>query len=458
MVRSRSRRTPNDAGGSFLLREQCASHMRVIYLTAGAAGMYCGSCMRDNTLAAALRAQGREVLLAPLYTPIRTDEADVSEQHVLYGGINVYLQQSWRLFRHLPRLVDRLLDSAAILRRVPPGGAGPPTAKMGAMTVSMLRGEEGAQSRELRKLIGWLSTYPVDLVNLPNAMFVGAAAAIRRSLNVPVLCTLTGEDLFLDALPEPFRSQSIDLIRRQVRDVDGFVAVTRYYAGHAAETFRIPPEKLHVVPLGVRVDDHEEPTMTPAEPFTIGYLARVCPEKGLHLLCDAFRRLRQAGRICRLRVAGYLNPSNREYLAAHQQGLADGQAAGQFEYLGEVDRIGKLSFLRSLHVLSVPTVYREAKGLYVLEAMAAGLPVVQPNHGAFPEIIQATGGGLLVEPHSPAALAAAIARLMDDHDLRISLGRAGRAAVLASYTDRQMAEQSWSLYEEYVRRHARRTS
>jgi glycosyltransferase involved in cell wall biosynthesis len=421
--------------------------MRVAYLTAGAAGMYCGSCLRDNTLAAALRAQGRDVLLVPLYTPIRTDEEDVSEHCVLYGGINVYLQQKSALFRHTPRFFDRMFDSPALLRRVVRNPESTPD-DMGAMAVSLLHGRDGAQRKELARLIRWLSRRQVDLVNLPNAMFMGAAAAIRKELGVPVFCTLTGEDFFLDALPWPWRTQAIELIRRQVETVDAFVAVSRYYASHAAEQFGIAPDRVHVVPLGIRVEDYDPSAPPPPEPFTIGYLARICPEKGLHTLCEAFRLLRRSGRDCRLRIAGYLPAAGRGYLQDLLREMA-GEPAGAVECMTDVDRAGKLRFLQSLHVLSVPTVYRESKGLYCLEALAAGVPVVQPDHGAFPEIITATGGGLLFEPGNPAALAEALAGLMNDPTLRQKLAQQGRAVAVKAYTDKLMAESAWRLYERY---------
>jgi len=408
--------------------------------------------MRDNTLASALQAQGRDVLLVPLHTPIRTDEDDVSEGCVLYGGINVYLQQKSALFRRLPPLLDRALDSPALLRRVARGVDGCSPEELGAMTLSMLRGQDGAQRKELTRLIRWLARRRVDLVNLPNAMFLGAAAAIRKALNVPVFCTLTGEDLFLDSLPPAWRTQTIDLIRRHAETVDAFVAVSGYYASVAERQFGIPPDRLHVVPLGIRVDDQPAPAAPPPEPFTIGYLARICPEKGLHVLCGAFRLLRKASRPCRLRIAGYLPHSSGAYLQALLNELNEGQPPGAVEHVADLDRAGKLQFLRSLHVLSVPTVYREAKGLYVLEALAAGVPVVQPDHGAFPEVITATGGGLLFKPEDAEALADSIVRLMEDPALRQKLGQQGRAAVLESYTAERMAERTWKLYEQYAAR------
>lgn len=418
--------------------------MRIVYLTAGAAGMYCGSCMRDNTLAAALKAKGRDVILVPVYTPIRTDEPDVSERRVLYGGINVYLQQASAVFRHTPWIIDRLFDSRRLLGGLSRWAGSTPPEDLGKLTVSMLEAEHGAQRKELRKLIRWLERIQPDLVNLPNAMFVGLAGPIKQALGIPVLCTLTGEDIFLDKLPDPWRDRAFELIRQGGRDADGFVAVSAYYASYAQEHFEIPPDRMHVVPLGVRVD-HDPRGAPPEDPFAIGYLARICPEKGLHVLCEAFSILRLMDRPCRLMVGGYVGRADEAYLTDTKERLTDRGLA--FDYVGELDRPGKLAFLRSLHVLSVPTTYRESKGLYVLEALACGVPVVQPRHGAFPELIEATSGGLLCEPNDPQAIADGIARLMDDAELRQRLGCQGQSSVLESFTDDVMAERTWSLYE-----------
>jgi len=425
--------------------------MRVAYLTAGAGGMYCGSCMRDNTLAAALRRQGRDVLPIPLYTPIRTDEPDVSTERVYYGGVNVFLQQKSALFRWAPRFVDAVLDSPALLRAALRRAGRTSNTQLGEMTLSVLRGEHGAQRRELEKLLDGLAAMQPGLVHLPNAFFVGIACELKRRLGAPVVCTLTGEDIFLDRLDEGHRDESTALIRKAAADVDGFVAVSRHYANHAQTQFGIPAERIAIVPPGIVVDGDTTTARASATP-TIGYLARICPEKGLHELCRAFELLRAAGHTCRLRVAGYLGPDDRAYFDGVRARLRAAGLEGDVDFVGEVDRAGKLAFLRSLDVFSVPTVYREAKGIYVLEAMARGVPVVQPRHGAFPEWIASTGGGVLCEPGDAESLAAAIGRLLDDPAERARLAAAGRAGVLANFTDAHMARAVWAAFERWVGR------
>src|SRR3954469_2585746 len=112
--------------------------MRIAYITAGAAGMVCGSCMHDNTLVSALTAAGHDALLIPTYTPIRTDEQDVSQGRIFFGGINVYLQQKWWLFRYTPWLLDRLLDFPPLLRWVSKFAVQIEAKKLGELTISML--------------------------------------------------------------------------------------------------------------------------------------------------------------------------------------------------------------------------------------------------------------------------------------------------------------------------------
>lgn len=427
--------------------------MKVAYLTAGAGGMYCGSCMRDNALAAALRRRGRDIALLPVYSPIRTDEENVSENRVVFGGINVYLQHRYGLFRRAPRLLDRLLDHPALLRRAMKNAGGTSPEAAAPLTVTILRGEEGAHKREVGKLIDTLREFAPDVVHLPDAFFVAHAAPIRRELGGPVVCTLTGEDIFLEKLPEPHRGEAFALLRRHAPAVDAFLCVSRHYAHYAVEHFGVPASRVHAVPLGIHIETDAIPTAPAAarRPFTIGYLARICHDKGLHLLAEAFELLHTRGRTCRLVIAGYLGEADRAYFEGVRDRLRRAGLEPHVELLGEVDRAAKFAALRGMDVLSVPTTYREAKGLYVLEALSQGVPVVQPAHGSFPELIEATGGGLLVEPHSAPAVADAIERLMNDADLRRRLGDAGRRAVRERFTDDIMADAAWRVFETVVK-------
>jgi len=419
--------------------------------------MYCGSCLRDNALAGALRRRGHDVLLMPVYSPIRTDEIDVSENGVLYGGINVYLQYRWPWISKLPHTVTKLLDRPALLR-LAMRGAGSTDPKLAAnLMLALLEGESGPQQAELDKLTDYLQRVDASLVHLPNAFFVGLASAIKQRVNIPVVCTLTGEDILLDTLSDAHRQRVLDLMRAKARDVDGFIGVTRYYGDYARQHFRVNGDQLKHIPLGIAIEQNE-PSDTDARqrPFTIGYLARICPEKGLHNLVDAFELLLEQGRDCRLRIAGYLGKGDQAYFQKLRQKIESGALAGRVDYLGEVDRAGKFKFLQEIDVFSVPTDYAEAKGLYVLEALSQGVPVVQPEHGSFPELIEASGGGLLYRPGDATELAARLAELMDDADKRRQLGQRGREVVHAEFSDERMAERVWEYFTEIHAQHTGR--
>ena len=428
--------------------------MKVAFITAGAAGMYCGSCIRDNALAAALQRLGIDVALIPTYTPLRTDDTNVSMNRIFYGGINVYLQQKAALFRRTPWVLDRLFDRPSLLNGLSRFSPSTRPEDLGALTVSVLKGEEGRQSKELAKLIRWLGEdYRPDLVQLTNSMFAGMAREIKTKLGIPVLCALQGEDIFLRQLVEPYKSRALEILRRRCRDVDGFVAPCRYYADFMAHYLGIAAERIRVVELGVNLQGHgEDRKDLSGAAFTVGYLARICPEKGLHLLVEAFYRLsRRVGPgAVKLKIAGYLGERDRSYFEGLMERIDAWGLRTEVECWGAVDRRGKIDFLNGLHVLSVPTVYEEPKGLFVLEALANGVPVVQPRHGAFPELIEATGGGLLVQPGSAEAVAAAIGELMNDAGLRERLARRGKEAVHRSYGDEAMAAATAELYREFA--------
>jgi glycosyltransferase involved in cell wall biosynthesis len=432
--------------------------MRIVYITAGAAGMFCGSCMRDNTLVSALIAAGHDALLVPTYTPIRTDEHDVSQKRIFFGGINVYLEQKLSLFRRTPWFLDRLLNGRRLLQWVSSFAVKTEANVLGELQVSMLKGEHGFQKKEIAKLIAWLAAeVKPQIINLTAVLLSGMVPDLKRDLGVPVLVSLQGDDIFLESLPERHRKESLALIRENARFIDGFLATSHYYADFMASYLGLPRDKIHVVHPGLNLRGHlaessngEIARPRPAAPFTIGYFARICPEKGFHHAVEAFRLLRQEGVPCRLRVSGWLGANHRAFFDEQRKKLDQASLLADFEHVESPDHASKVRFLQSLDVLTVPTVYREPKGLYVLEALANGVPVVQPRHGSFPELLDATGGGILVEPENPAALARALRELLEQPERRLELARRGFEAVRARFHAAGMAQNTLQVYEKYL--------
>jgi len=449
--------------------------MRVVQIIAGAGGMYCGACLHGTALTRGLTALGVDVVQVPVYTPLRSDDPPQPRARVFFGGINVYLQQRWSLFRRLPHFLDRWLDHPALLRRAGQAAGSTRAEELGPMTVSMLQGEEGRQRKEIDRLAAWLQReLRPDVIHLGNALLVGMARELQRRLDVPVLATLAGEDLFVDQLPPPHHGQARELLRQRCGELAALVAMNEYYAQHMAEYLKLPRAKFDVVPPGLNLEGHASPDAPrsglsaataggptsasgiASQPATIGFLARLAPEKGLHLLADALMRLAGTPDLppVRVKAAGWLSPVDRPYLDDIRKKLTRQGLADRFDYVGEVDRAAKIAFLQGLDVFCLPSLYQESKGLPVLEAWANGLPVVVPSHGTFPELVADTGGGLLCEPIDPASLAETLARLLRDPELGRTLGRRGQQAVHARYNATELARRTLAVYQRVARRGA----
>ncbi|MBI1982712.1 MAG: glycosyltransferase family 4 protein, partial [Acidobacteria bacterium] len=367
--------------------------------------------------------------------------------------ISVYLEQRLPLFRKTPWFLDRLWDSPSVIKAASSRWVRTDPRLLGELTVSVLKGETGFQRKEILKLLHWLSREaPPEVVNLPNSLLIGLARPIKKSLNRPVVCTLQGEDLFLEGLLEPYKKQALELIRAGVDCVDLFVPVSQYHARFMADYLGIPRDKIRVIPLGINLDGYSPTRRSRTEPFRVGYLARVTPEKGLHVLCETYRRMRRDYGLpaSRLEAAGYLAHEHQDYLRGIERKMKEWGLGEEFQYRGVLTRQEKLAFLKTLDVFSVPATYDDPKGIYVLEAMASGVPVVQPRRGAFTEMIESTAGGLLVDSGDDEALARGILSIWKNPALGEELSRKGAEGVRRHYSITRMAEGMIEAYEHVL--------
>jgi glycosyltransferase involved in cell wall biosynthesis len=420
--------------------------VKVVFLTAGTGSYYCGACMRDNALARELHRAGDDVTIAPMYLPLMLDEstlANASQVPVFFGGINVYLQQTIPLFRKTPAFLDRLLNSPRLLRWAARHSHMTSARTHGEMSLEMLRVDSGRLGKELEKLLSWLEVIEKpDVVCLSTALLAGFADQLKQRLGAPVVTFFQGEDSFLDSLAEPYRTQCWAALAERLPASDLLLSPSHHYARLMARRLGFRVEDIAVIPNGIQLDGYAAAPSTP-EPPAIGYLARMCREKGLEVLVDAFLHLaRDLGdSSTRLRIAGAATAGDEPLIAQLRQRLASAGLAARVDWLPNVTREQKIDFLRSLAVFSVPATYEEAFGLYVVEAMACGVPVVQPDSASFPEIIGASGGGICVPPRDAAALARAWQQLLREPARRQALGAAGRAGVERHFSAKAMSDQ-----------------
>ncbi|QDT04161.1 Glycogen synthase [Rubripirellula lacrimiformis] len=420
--------------------------MKAVFLTAGAAGMYCGSCMHDNAIARAMIAQGVDCLLQPVYTPIRTDEISVASDEVFFGGIQIYLLQQMPWLRFVPGPLRRTLDWPPLLRWATGRTHSTDAAKLGDLAVSMLRGEQGRQASEVKRLAHWLADdIRPDAVLLSNLLIGGSLPAIRSALpNTRLAVMLQGDDIFLDFLPPKQRQQAIELCQELVPSVDRFIVHSQFYADKMQRMLNIPDHQLVVTPLSIDVAPFAEtitPLPKPADEFRLGYLARIAPEKGLHHLVDAFTRLAadDEHHDMTLHAAGWLGGNHQTYLDDLHAKIEQASLSHRFTYHGSPSLSEKIAYLSSLDLLCVPTDYEDPKGLFVLEALAAGVPVLQPDHGAFGELITSTGGGQTYRPGNLDDLIRAIEDTKRNPQQRSQWAKAGYDAVHQRHSVQQSA-------------------
>jgi glycosyltransferase involved in cell wall biosynthesis len=415
--------------------------------------MYCGACARDVGLVLGLRARGHDVSVVPLYTPLQVDgDEPVPIEPVFLGGINLYLQQRSPLFRRIPASLDRFLDNASLLRFVSRFAVNTRASRLGEMAVATLRGAEGHLRKEFRRLHDHLERQaPPDVIVITNTMLLGLAPELKRRLSAPIICQVQGEDGFVGAMAEPHSGQAQQLIREHAQHVSLFVAPNHEYAGRMARYLDVPESDMRVVKMGVPADAYADSGPRHREPFTIGYLSGIAEGKGLDLLVEAWRVLAEKqGRDARLRVAGRV--LDRAFWRKVTRSVRASDHAERFEYVGELELQDKVRFLQRCSAFSVPSRYPEVRGLAVMEAMAAGVPVVVPDAGVYPEMLSLTAGGLLFPPEDVDELAAHLAHLMDDADEADRLGREGAAGVAQHHSMEQSVDGMAAALEEALAR------
>ena len=436
--------------------------MKIVLLTPGTGSYHCGVCMRDNALAKELHRQGHDALMLPMYLPLTLDEDAASpDTPIFFGGVSTYLREKVPWLRHMPRWLDRLLSSRALLRLVAGKAAartgGPDVAKL---TISMLQGEQGNQASEIEELIAWLREHArPDAIWLSTALQAGMARRLKAELGVPVLGFLQGEDAFIDGLGAPWSERVWTLLGERMRDADRWIAPSQYFGELMAKRSGWGAldreQRLQVVPNGISLEGYSAASTRPGQ--TIGYLARFIPGKGLGLLIEAFIALKKRGRFpqVKLRCAGSMTEGDAHYVETLKARLREAGCERDVDWHPNVSREEKVAFLEGLTLFSVPATYGEAFGMYVIEALAAGVPAILPDTAAFPEIIENTGGGTLFKLGSTAAehaqrLADALESLLADPEKARALGESGRGAVQREYTISRLAERLVAITREMV--------
>jgi len=422
-------------------------------------GFYCENCLRDVTLVREMRKLGHDVIMVPLYLPLQAPGSEpVSNVPIFFGGVNVYLQQKLSLFRKTPRWIDRLFDSRGLLNWAARKVGLTSARDLGMTTISMLQGEQGRQIKELDRLVDWLAAEDnrADAICLSNILLAGLARRIKEELGIPVVCLLQDEHGFLDGLASPYSEQAWQIVAERATDIDVFIAVSKYYAEFMRHRLQLDADRVRVGYVGISLDAYKPRQSEPDVP-TIGFLSQTCSEKGLDTLVDAFLTLKKNDKLkgAKLRIAGGHNAGDEAFLKRIRGRLDSPGLSDDVEFLTGFDDNTKRVFLSRLSLLCVPEKQPAACGMYVLEALAAGVPVVQPATGVFPELLEMTAGGLLYDPDDASEPARSLERLLLDPDHAKDLGRRGRETVFEKFNVEQTARDMVRIYEETIKQFPR---
>jgi glycosyltransferase involved in cell wall biosynthesis len=430
--------------------------MRTIQLIAGTCGaFYCQNCLRDFELADAHAAEDQAVEMVPLYLPLTAEDLDDEDRRRcprFFGGINVFLQQKVPLFAHLPRWSTRWLDAPWLLRWAGRKAELTSASQLGQTTISMLEGEHGRQGGEVQALATWLAREArPDLIAFSSALLLGLSPRIRSLLPVPQVCFLQDEDGYLDDLPEPYRQRAWELLIDRARDIDRFITVSGYYRTAMAERLAVDPERIEVIDPGLDFTGYD-PAPEPPDFPTIGFLSPALPHKGLGELVEILAELRRTTDLaqCRLHVLGGTTAGSRPFLDNLRTRIRALGLDNAIVFAGNPGRPQRQDWLRTVSVLCVPEQRPEALGMYVLEANACGVPVVEPHLGGLSELVTATGGGELVPPGDRSALSAALSGLLRDSDRARRLGHDAAKVVRERYRADRAALKVREIYARTV--------
>jgi len=426
--------------------------MKIIHIIPGSGGtFYCQNCLRDNELIKTLRETGNDVQMVPIYLPHNVDGKGImGDTPVFYGAINIYLKEKLPFYRHAPEWMERILDSEKLLQMAAKKSGSTRASGLEEMTLSMLDGENGRQATELDHMIRFLKKeIQPDVVHLSNALLIGLAHRIKKDLGASVVCSLQDENEWIDPMSAEYQKLTWNKMAERAVDVDAFIAASHYYADRSQKQMNIPTEKIHVVYGGIDTSKYNQAALD-LDPPVIGYLCRMSEYFGLGIIVDAFIRLKQNSKFTKtkLHLMGGYTGDDKQFLNKMVKKIT---AAGMRDDVVVFDDFNvepRLAFLKNLSILSVPVPGGEAFGAYMVESLASGVPIVQPNVGGYPEFVKSTGGGVIYEPNEPEQLAIALENMLSNPKKLREMGSTGRNIVLSKYTMTNMANSILEIYKK----------
>lgn len=426
--------------------------MKIAYIVPGTGDtFYCGNCFRDSSFLSTLKETEHEIIIVPMYLPLSTAEVNKPDDTpIFYGAVNLYLKQTFPVLKKMPDFISKLLDSRPVLKFAAKRSGSTKAVGLEKMTISMLNGEKGNQSDDLKILINWFKNdVKPDVVHISNALLLGLAPSIKKELKIPVVCSLQDEDEWLDEMSETYQKEAWGLINFNAGYVDAFISVSHYFSGLIQSKVPAVVNKIEVVYNGVDIANYKK---SESKEQVIGYMSKMNSAFGLDILIEAFILLKQDLNCTnvKLKITGGYSGEVKQFVNKLYRKLKDANLLEDVEFIKEFSSEMKYDFFNSITVLSVPAIRKEAFGMYLIEAFASGVPVVQPNYGAYPEIINITKAGLLYQPNTAENLCKALKEILSDKNLYESLRNNALSEVETHFSSKIQIEKLISVYKKII--------
>lgn len=426
--------------------------MKIAFLVTGSGGsFYCSNCYRDMLYFKAVKiAQGITASAIPLYLPPEKMYSESGfDSNVFFGAISLYIRERVHFLEEMPTFMDKIFDSPPLLKIAAKRAGTTRTEGMEDITLNMIDGGHASREKEVERLVKYLvSTGKPDVIHLSNALIIGLARQIKKLLDVKIVCSLQNEDDWINDMAEPFQSQAWKMIADESVNIDAFVTPSLYFKQFFMEKTRLPGDNIHLVPMGIDLQTASESIKTNPEP-AIGFFARVNYHNGFDKMADAFIAIKKEKEFSNLtlHVCGGYTSDDKPFISEQIRKIKENGFKSSVKIYPEFIGNSKQDFLNSIDILSVPVRKYDAYGLYILESNAAGIPVVEPATGAFPEILGMTGGGILYSPDSVEELILNLKMLLRDPSRLKELGRQGKNAVREKLSFEKMSSGLKNIYE-----------
>jgi len=438
--------------------------MKILFIVPGSGdSFYCGNCFRDNLQANALRKNGHDVIIMPLYLPFKYPSFK-ADTPLFFPATSFYAAEKFFKKGGMPRWISRFLESKPMLRIAASFSGTTSAAGLEGITLSMINGTDPVFTEQVNPMIDWIEHHEKpDIIHLSTTLLIGVAKAIKQRINIPIVCSLQDEEVWIDSLEGDYLNEAWQGIIENIKYIDKFITTSEFYK--KTITSRIPQIKdVEVVYPGVDVSKYKcgneivnsnqrdalhcgEGRGGVKDPV-IGFFYRMNRENGLDILTDAFVKLKKRNTIknLKLKVAGGYTTKDKRFLNEMKKRLKP--------FINDVDLCDTYNpenhcdFYKQITIISVPITFDEGVGLYICEAFAAGCPAVEPATGSFSEIIG--DAGIVYSPNNSETLADAIEKLLTDKYLFERSREKALELSQTRYNDKVMAEKLILSYNKII--------